>query len=100
MAVDQHFAGAALADAALHGAFAVFQAVVVDREAGLVQGGGDGLAFLAGDRLSFIGKSVEILFGDVQDGVGGYLVHNGSLAISQQSYENCAIFVRLLSIFR
>ena len=37
--------------------------------------------------------NVEILFGDVQDGVGGYLVHNGSLAISQQSYENNRIFV-------
>ena len=70
VAVDEHLAGAAFADAALHGALAVFQAVVVDREAGLVQGGCDGLAFLAADLLSFKYEFVEIFLGDIQDGMG------------------------------
>jgi hypothetical protein len=98
MAVHQHFAGTALADAALHGALAVFQTVVMDRESGLVQRRGDGLAFLAADFLSFKYKFMEILFGDLQNRVGCYLVHkNVFVGKSQQSYEINRIFVQLLS---
>ena len=75
VAVHQHFAGTALADTALHGAFAVFQAMVVNRESGLVQRGGDGLAFLATDFLTFKDKFMEILLRDVQNRVGCYFVH-------------------------
>ena len=100
MAVDQHFAGAALAYAALHRALAVLQAVMVDRESGLVKGGGDGLAFLAGDLLALIDKFVEILLGDLQNRVGSYFVHKGVLLANlNKVIKNKLTFVQSESKF-
>ena len=75
MAVYKHLAGAALANAAFHGALALFEAHVVHRETGLMQGCGYCLAFLAADGVSFVGEFVKIFPGNVQDGVRGYFVH-------------------------
>ena len=75
VAVHDHFAGTAFADAALHRTVAVFQAVVMDGEARLVQGGGDGLAPLALDLAAFVFKINEILSGNLQNRMRFYLVH-------------------------
>ncbi len=53
VSVHQHLAGAALADSAFHGAVAVLEAVMMHGEAGLMQGGGDGLPFLAAYGFAF-----------------------------------------------
>ena len=75
VAVHDHLAGAALADAALHRAVAVLQAVVMDGEACLVQGGGDGLSFLAGDGLSFEDERMQVLLRNAEDGMLRDFVH-------------------------
>ena len=75
VAVHDHFARAALADAALHRAVAVLQAVVVDGESGLVQGGGDGLALLSGDGMSFKDKRMQILLRNFEDRMLRNFVH-------------------------
>ena len=73
--VHEHLAGAALADAALHGAPAAFQAVMVDRKARLVQRSRDGLPFLTIDGLSFKKESVQILAWNGEDRMSCNLVH-------------------------
>ena len=75
VAVHDHLAGAALADPALHRAVAVLQAVVMDGKARLVQGGGDGLAFLAGDGMSFEDKRMQVLLRNAEDGMLRDSVH-------------------------
>ena len=77
VAVHDHFAGAAFADAALHRAVAVFQTMVMDGKSGLMQRGGDGLAFLAVNGLPFELKCVQVFLRDVQNRMLRDLVHIG-----------------------
>ena len=67
--VNQHFARAALADAAVHAALAALQAVAVDGESCLVQGGRDGVALRSLDLLTLVFKGRDIPFGDIQNGM-------------------------------
>ena len=78
MAVHDHLAGAALADAALHGAVAVFQTMVMDGKSGLMQRGGDGLALLAVNGLPFELKSVQVFLRNVQNRMLRDFVHVGA----------------------
>ena len=74
-AVNQHFAGTALADAAFQTAVASVKAVAVHRVSGLMQGGGDGIAFFRFYFLSFKQKFDGFLFRNLQDGVLRNFIH-------------------------
>ena len=63
--VHQHLAGAALADAAFEGTFTTVNAVAVDGETGLMQGGGNGVALVARHLLSVKGKNNFFRFRNV-----------------------------------
>ena len=74
-AVDQHFAGTALADAAVEASVASVKAVAVNGIAGLVKGGGDGLAPLTFHGLAFILEFHKVFLRDVQNGVFFDFIH-------------------------
>ena len=74
-AVHEHFARAALADAALEAAVAASDAVAMDGIARLVKGGGDGLAPLTAHGLAFILEFHKVSLRDVQDGMFLDFVH-------------------------
>jgi hypothetical protein len=75
LAVDQHLAGAALADAAVEASVATVERVAVDGISGLVKGGGDGLAALTFNGLAFILEFHKVFLRDVQDRVFLDFVH-------------------------
>ena len=75
-AVDEHFAGTALADAAVHAALAAFQAVAVDGETRLMQGRRDGVAFRGLHLLTLVFKGRHLPFGDVQDRMMQNRIHD------------------------
>ena len=74
-AVDEHLACAALADAALEAAGATVDAVAVDRKTGLMEGGGDGVAFATLDFTAVEDKFDDIGLRDVENGVAFYSIH-------------------------
>ncbi len=74
--VDQHLAGAALADAALKGAVAALQRVAVDGESRLVEGLGDSVTFAPLDGLAFKKEFDDVGLRDVQNRVFFDFVHS------------------------
>ena len=75
LAVDEHFTGAALADAAVEASVATVERVAVDGITGLVKGGGDGLAPLTFHGLAFILEFHKVFLRDIQDRVFLNFVH-------------------------
>ena len=73
--VDNHFTGAALADAAVKTAVAAVDAVAVHGEPGLVESGGNGVALAALHLLSVIKKFNNLALRDVQNRVCFDSVH-------------------------
>jgi len=68
-AIDEHFAGAALANAAVHAALAALQTVTVDGEPRLVQGRRDGVALRGFHLLTLVLKGRDLPFGNIQNGM-------------------------------
>ena len=68
-AIDEHFAGAALADAAVHTALTALQTVTVDGEPRLVQGRCDGVALRGFHLLTLVLKGRDLPFGNIQNGM-------------------------------
>ena len=75
LAIDQHLARTALADAAVEASVAAVERVAVDGITGLVKGSGDGLTALTFDGLAFILEFHKVFLRDVQDGVFFDFVH-------------------------
>ena len=68
-AIDEHFAGAALADAAVHTALTALQTVAVNGEARLMEGRRDGVTLRSLHLLTLVLKGRHLPFGNIQDGM-------------------------------
>jgi hypothetical protein len=75
LAVDQHLTGTAFADAAFEAAFAVTQAVTVNRMAPLMKSSCNCESYVTCNFLSFKQKCMLWVFLYLQDGVLRDLVH-------------------------
>ncbi len=78
-AVDQHFAGAAFADATLERTVASTERMAVNRIAGLMQCLGNGVTLAALHGFAFKKKLHHLAFGDVENWVFLNGKHNGVL---------------------
>ena len=76
LAVDEHFAGAALADAALEAAWFAVDGVAVDGEACLMEGCGDGVASQTLHGLAVEQKFDNLRPGDVENRMSFDSVHH------------------------
>ena len=75
LSINQHFAGAAFANAAFKAALAVGKTMAVYRVTGLVQGGGNGESFFSGNGFSIELKGNFFAYRNFEDWVNVNFIH-------------------------
>lgn len=74
--INEHLTGTTLTDATFEAARTTFEAVTMNREACLMQGGSYRLATLTTNSLSVVLKLYQMLLWNFENGMLGYLIHS------------------------